>query len=99
MLMTGTGWVRVKGLFREVPNVSWIIHDLTVVMTSTERFPKFKMCEVFQWRPRVIHLDKAGTNTTKRNPGKRSGSEQVAVEKTGIEWPTTVCGIPFWSLV
>ena len=38
----------MKGLCREAPNVSWIIHDLTVVMTSTERFPKFKTCEVFQ---------------------------------------------------
>jgi len=31
MLMTGTAWVRVKGLCREVPNVNWIMLALRTV--------------------------------------------------------------------
>jgi hypothetical protein len=85
MVMTGTGWVRVKGLCREVPNVSWIIHDLTVVMTSTERFPKFKTCEAFQMAFQGASTwTKLGQTPRKGTPVRDSGSEQVAVEKTGI---------------
>jgi hypothetical protein len=54
----------------------------------TERFAKFTTCEVSQVKSKGHPAwTKLGQTPRKGTPVRDSGSEQVAVEKAGIDWP------------